>query len=845
MVETGSVALAASAVEKNAERDAADINQPRKARRVQSRAEEGEGSKLFVQGLSLVAKVPLFSSLELPELPKLVAAFTTVACQPGQVIVRQGDPGRELIVIESGVAALKVEREGKSWMGPIFVQVGVLESGSSMGEVCLLHQKPWSVTIQAVTALQAWKLQSADFEQLGLRQKLRVHRGMRKQKKQTLHLTRGADNKDGGVLYEDDIPVKTDEERALLRQSLLQDIVLGPLARNFSKDELDKIMARAQRLQVAKDTEVVRQGETNAEQFYIIEKGAFVRTGTEWPFKEELGPGRSFGERALLEREPYRWTVRATCDSTLWQLHRQDLKGIERLQLQWKLEHSAVLLSRLWLLRDAPDRELRKLADALREVAFYRGERIVRQGDVGRSLIIIYKGLCDVECTQDGVLTTSRLLGDPEKGRAEFLGEGALLGDIQWPKTVIAADHVIALVLDRDVFLRLTGAKGSPSSGQSNLSCQACSTTFALTPMEKGGIQICPTCAARPCHRHDARKGSIYRRKALKDLGLLGCGRFAQVRLVRCEASSKIFALKSLAKSAVLEKKQMQNVFSEKLILKSTSSPFIIRLFATFNSGPELEFLLEAALGGDLLTLYERHEEFFGSTTHARFYVACVVRGLGHLHERYIIYRDLKMENIMLHPSGYAKLTDFGLSKFVIGHTYTKCGTPDYMAPEIVRGAGHTSAVDWWALGVLTYALMEGSLPFDSSQASFIFWKVQCGIEKVSFSSPDAPWADLVRSLCKQEPRDRLPVRTGGAQGIQEHTWFQEVSFDWTALEQGKVPTPYQPPLTSVADLRHFEADSSQIPKSGPYEDPGDGWDADFEDCFGPLVSELAGGGGE
>lgn len=840
MVETGGVALAASAAE-----EAAEPNQPRKARRVQSLAEEGQGSKLFVQGLSLVAKVPLFSSLDLAELPKLVAAFTTVACQPGQVIVQQGDPGRELIVIESGVAALKVEREGNRWMGPIFVQVGVLESGSSMGEACLLHQKPWSVTIQAVTALKAWKLQGTDFERLGLRQKLGVKRGMRKHVKQTLNLTRGADIKDGSILYEaGDIPVKTHEERALLRQSLLQDVVLGPLARHFSEDELDKIMARARRQQVAKDTEVFRQGETNAEQFYIIEKGTFVRTSsTDWPFSQELGPGRSFGERALLEREPYRWTARATCDSTLWQLHRQDLKGIERLQLQWKLEHSAVLLSRLWLLRGAPDRELRQLADALREVAFYRGERLVRQGDVGRSLIIIYKGMCDVECTQDGVLTTSRLLGDPEKGRAEFLGEGALLGDIQWPKTVIAADEqVIALVLDRDAFLRLTGAKGNSSSGQTNSACQACSTPFPLTAMEKGGTQICPTCEARPCLQHDGRNGCVYRRKALKDLGLLGCGRFAQVRLVRDQASAQIFALKSLAKSGVLEKKQIQNVFSEKLILKSTSSPFIIRLFATFNSGPELEFLLESALGGDLLTLYERHEDFFGSTKHARFYVACVVRGLGHLHERYIIYRDLKMENVMLHPSGYAKLTDFGLSKFVIGHTYTKCGTPDYMAPEIVRGAGHTGAVDWWALGVLTYALMEGCLPFDSSQASLIFWKVQCGIEKVSFSSPDAPWADLVRSLCKQEPRDRLPVRTGGAQGIQEHAWFQEVSFDWTALEQGKVPTPHTPPLFGVADLRHFEADSSQIPNSGPYEDPGDGWDADFEDCFGPLSSDLAGG---
>lgn len=309
----------------------------------------------------------------------------------------------------------------------------------------------------------------------------------------------------------------------------------------------------------------------------------------------------------------------------------------------------------------------------------------------------------------------------------------------------------------------------------------------------------------------------------LEDVELIGCGRFAQVRLVRCKVTSQVFALKVLSKSAILQKKAVDNVVAEKMILKSTCSPFIIRLHATFNSEKHLDFLLEAALGGDLFTVYERNENLVGSASHARFYTACVLRGLEHLHERNIIYRDLKMENVMVHASGYAKLTDFGLSKLVSGHTYTKCGTPDYMAPEIIRGDGYTVAVDWWALGVFVFALMEGSLPFDSSNSCLIFWKVQCGIDSVNFSDADSTWADLVRSLCKQEPGERLPVRAG-ANGVKEHAFFQEVNFGWSALNHGEAVAPYVPKLSGPLDIKHFEACEADVPNRALYEDLRDGY---------------------
>mmetsp|Transcript_110408 Transcript_110408/g.200721 ORF Transcript_110408/g.200721 Transcript_110408/m.200721 type:complete len:362 (+) Transcript_110408:2-1087(+) len=350
--------------------------------------------------------------------------------------------------------------------------------------------------------------------------------------------------------------------------------------------------------------------------------------------------------------------------------------------------------------------------------------------------------------------------------------------------------------------------------------------------------QFCLVCESAPSFvdAEDSIDTRLYCRDDLKELGLIGCGRFAKVALVQSSSTGHVFALKSVLKAKILERKMVQSVAAEKMILKTTCSPFIVRLVATFNSANYLDYLLEPALGGDLFTTYERNENFFGSASHARFYVACVLRGLDHLHERYIIYRDLKMENIMLNNSGYAKLVDFGLSKFVVGHTYTKCGTPDFMAPEMISGVGHTSAADWWALGVLAYSFMEGSLPFDSSQSSVIFWKVQCGIENVRFSDPSASWADLVRNLCKQEPRDRLPVRMGGAKGLCEHPWFAESNFDWPSFDRQELLAPYIPLLKGPTDQQHFDVSAEDMPTStSPYVDPGNGWDADFEERLGPA----------
>lgn len=204
------------------------------------------------------------------------------------------------------------------------------------------------------------------------------------------------------------------------------------------------------------------------------------------------------------------------------------------------------------------------------------------------------------------------------------------------------------------------------------------------------------------------------------------------------------------------------SVMNEKNILLMTNSDFIINLHETFNGAQSLYFLLEPALGGELYATYNR-KGFHGSEKHARYYVAGVVYAFEHLHERFIIYRDLKPENLLLTENGHIKLTDMGLAKFVVGKTFTTCGTPDYFAPELIASHGHNNAVDWWCLGILIFELMSGHPPFESPYPMQIYSKVMKGINKVQMPLKcQGDCGNLIKSLLKSEPGERLPLKPGG-----------------------------------------------------------------------------------
>jgi len=219
---------------------------------------------------------------------------------------------------------------------------------------------------------------------------------------------------------------------------------------------------------------------------------------------------------------------------------------------------------------------------------------------------------------------------------------------------------------------------------------------------------------------------------------------------------------------------------------------------------------LEPSMGGELFTIL-RARMFFEDDT-ARFYAGCVVLAFEYMHSMDIIYRDLKPENLLLDSRGFLKVTDFGFAKEVHGRTHTLCGTPDYLAPEIVQGKGHGKGVDWWTLGILIYEMIASSPPFYDNEQMVTYQKIVAGV--VTFPAHFCAEAkSIVKKLLHPKPTKRLGVVKGGARVIKFHPWFK--GFDFKALVNQKMKPPIVPKIKNDKDLSNFEDygdDGAQIP---------------------------------
>lgn len=326
----------------------------------------------------------------------------------------------------------------------------------------------------------------------------------------------------------------------------------------------------------------------------------------------------------------------------------------------------------------------------------------------------------------------------------------------------------------------------------------------------------------------------VYDFDKLKRIGVLGFGGFGSVSLVRSSETGQVLALKSISKGRLAQSHLACSPKVERDAMRACDSPFLVKLAATFNRGPRLYLLMEAALGGDLFMTYQQ-QKLFGSEVHAMFYTAGVVCALQHMHERQIMYRDLKMENVVLDAQGYPKLCDFGASSFKWSGSYTVCGTREYMAPEIITQKMHTCAVDWWALGVLLYELLMGSTPFTSEDPQELLALVKAGIKHLKL--PSRPWSSLVQGLCHQDPQQRLPLLAGGIDNVKAHEWFMEVEFDWHDFESHTAPAPFVPERTTdVEDAQTKQED----PAESEELQEGHNFDVeDFEDATRRSVPSV------
>ena len=222
---------------------------------------------------------------------------------------------------------------------------------------------------------------------------------------------------------------------------------------------------------------------------------------------------------------------------------------------------------------------------------------------------------------------------------------------------------------------------------------------------------------------------------------LLGKGSFGKVMLVRKKDTNAIYAMKIIKKALIEKYKHIDHTKTERKILGELDHPFLVKLRYAFQSKSKLYMVMDFINGGELFFHLKRSRQF--SVDRARFYAAEILLGLEYLHSHGIIYRDLKAENVLLDPSGHIKLTDFGLSKKFFtqenSKTYSFCGTPEYLAPEILKNVGHDNAVDYWSFGILLYEMLAGELPFYNKNRQELYKSiVKADIPMKSFFSPDA-----------------------------------------------------------------------------------------------------------
>jgi len=585
--------------------------------------------------------------------------------------------------------------------------------------------------------------------------------------------------------------------RTVIKEAIMENDFL----KNLSQSQVRELVDAMHEKIVPKGVNVIREGELGSH-LYVSAEGEY-EVMKDGKVLGRLGVGKAFGELAILYNCKRTASIKAVADGKLWVIERTVFQQIMQSTGMKKIENQVNFLKIVPLLSNFPDNILSKISDVLELEVYKKGDYVIREGTAGDTFYIISEG--DVKVTQktNGIEAEIRSLT-----KGDYFGEQAMLKTDMRTANVIATSEVVeCLTLDRDSFFQLVGDLSElrdKSYGDANGKDLA-SEKAQITETAKEFIDI-----------------------TLDDLEViatLGVGGFGRVELVKCRnRPSTAFALKCLKKQHIVETQQQEHVFSEKNILMSCKHNFITRLYKTFKDKKYIYMLMEVSLGGELWTILRDRGWFDDATT--RFYIACVVSAFEYLHNRGIIYRDLKPENLLLDKQGYIKMVDFGFSKHIDSgrKTWTFCGTPEYVAPEIILNKGHDRSVDFWSLGVLMYELLTGTPPFTASDPMKVYNIILRGFDQITVPrNVNRTAVTLMKRFCRENPVERIGYQKDGVLDIKKHRWFQ--GFDWEGLGNRTLEPPITPKVSGVSDTSNFD----KYPRDEVVpQDETSGWDKEF-----------------
>ncbi|XP_019127942.1 serine/threonine-protein kinase N2 isoform X2 [Larimichthys crocea] len=323
-----------------------------------------------------------------------------------------------------------------------------------------------------------------------------------------------------------------------------------------------------------------------------------------------------------------------------------------------------------------------------------------------------------------------------------------------------------------------------------------------------------------------------------KCISVLGRGHFGKVLLAEFKETGNLYAIKALKKKDIVTRDEVDSLMSEKRIfemINASRHPFLVNLHGCFQTNDHVCFVMEYLPGGDLMI--HIHNNVF-TEAQTRFYSACVVLGLEFLHLNKIIYRDLKLDNLLMDADGFVKITDFGLCKEGMGHgdrTSTFCGTPEFLAPEVLTDDNYTRAVDWWGMGVLIFEMLVGESPFPGEDEEEVFDSIVN--DDVQYPGSLPPGAvSIIQKLLKKNPLKRLGAGERDANEVKGEKFFETI--DWEALLAKKVKPPFLPSIKESMDVSNFDSEFTRLqpilsPPSKPFSLSAEQQEAfaDFDFC--------------